>query len=200
MNLQFLGSIDRVPEGHYATCPAREMPRSLVELGRMLRFLGVETMPAGNDARARGVDLKSLREFAERYAAAWCSHNAASVAAHYSPRGTRGAVLGTTPSVGRGAIEVAVQQFMAAFPDLHVTLGDVLIVGDAVDVHWTLTGVNSGPGGTGQRVCIKGFDEWRMGKDALIAEAQVNWDKADFQRQLAKGATASSTPSSSTPR
>ena len=159
----------------------------------------METMPAGKDARARGVDLNSLREFAERYIAAWCSHNAASVAAHYSPRGTRGAVLGDVPNVGRGAIEVGVQQFMAAFPDLHIALGDVLIVGDAVEVHWTLTGVNSGPGGTGQRVCIKGFDEWRMGEDALIAEGRVSWDKADFQRQMAKGTAASSAASSSAP-
>ena len=149
----------------------------------------METLPDGNDVRARGVDLNSLREFAEGYAAAWSSHNAASVAAHYSPRGSRRA-HGVAPNVGRDAIEVAVQQLMTAFPDLQITLDDIFIVGDGFDVHWTLTGVYSGPGGTGQRVCIKGFDEWRMGEDALIAESRVNFDKADFQRQMAKGATA----------
>jgi hypothetical protein len=148
----------------------------------------METMPAGNDAHASGMDLNSLREFAKGFAAAWCSHNAASVAAHYSPRGSRGP-HGAAPNVGRSAIEVSVQQLMTAFPDLHIALGDVLIVGDAVDVHWTLTGVYSGPGGTGQRVCITGFEEWRMGEDGLIAESRVNFDKADFQRQMMKGGT-----------
>src|SRR5271156_940293 len=116
--------------------------------------------PPRNAARASAVDLNSLREFAERYAAAWSSQNAASVAAFYSPRGLRGA-NGAAPYVGRGAIEVSVQQFMTAFPDLQIALEDVHIVGDQVDFHWTLTGVNSGPGGTGRRLCLKGFEEWR---------------------------------------
>jgi len=51
-----------------------------------------------------------------------------------------------------------------------------------------LTGDCSGPGGTEQRVCIKGFEEWRMGEDALIAEARGHFNKADFHRQMAKRA------------
>ncbi len=148
----------------------------------------METLP-GNDARAGGVDLNSLREFAERYAAAWCSQDAASVAAYFSPRGSLCA-NGNAPAVGRSAIEVFVQQFMTAFPDLRIVLDDILIVGDGSEFHWTLTGIYSGPGGTGQHVCIKGFEEWQMGEDALIAESRGHFDKADFQRQMAKSATA----------
>jgi hypothetical protein len=151
----------------------------------------METMPAGNDAHADGIDLNSLRNFAEGYVIAWSSQNAASVAAYYSPRGSRRA-NSAAPSVGRSAVEVAVQQFMTAFPDLQITLGDVFIVGDGAEFHWTLTGVNSGPGGTGQRVCIKGFEEWRMGGDGLIAESHAHFSMADLQRQMAKSATASS--------
>ncbi len=142
-----------------------------------------------NDARVNGVDLNSLREFAERYAAAWSSQNAASVAAYYSPRGSRCA-NGAAPSVGRSAVEVAVQQFMSAFPDLQITAEDVFVVGDGAEFHWTLTGVNSGPGGTGQHVCIKGFEEWRIGADALLEEARAHFNMPDFLRQMAKGATA----------
>src|SRR5450755_1333860 len=148
----------------------------------------METLP-GNDARACGVDLNSLREFAERYAGAWCSQNAASVAGHFSPCGSLTA-NGAAPSVGRGAIEVFVQQFMTAFPDLQISLDDIIVVGDGAEFHWTLTGSYSGPGGTGQRVCIKGYEEWRLGEDALIAESQGHFDKTDFQRQMAKSATA----------
>ena len=147
----------------------------------------MKTLPAGNDARASGPDLKSLRELAEGFAAAWSSQNAASVAAYYSPRGSRSA-NGAAPYVGRNAIEVATQQFMAAFPDLQLTLDDVMVVGDYTEVHWTMTGANSGPGGTGQRVSIKGIEEWRMGKDGLIAESKGHFSVANFRRQMANGA------------
>ncbi len=146
-------------------------------------------MPAENDAHVPGIDLTSLRALAERYAAAWCSHNAAGIAALYSADGSRSA-NGAEPYVGRIAIEVAVQQFMTAFPGLHLALDDILIVGDGAEVHWTLTGVNSGPGGTGQHINVKGFEEWRMGEDGSIAESQAHLSIADLQRQMAKGTTA----------
>ena len=144
------------------------------------------TQPTGNDSRVSGFDLDSLREFAEGFAAAWSSQNAASVAAFYSPRGTRSA-NGAAAYEGRTAIEVAVQQFMSPFPDLKITLDDVLVVGGHPEFHWTMTGTYSGPGGTGQRVSIKGVEEWRMGKDGLIAESRGHFSMADLQRQMAKG-------------
>jgi len=146
-------------------------------------------MPAENDAHASGIDLNSLRAFAENYASAWSSQNAAAVAALYSPHGSRSA-NGAEPYVGRSGIEVAVQQFMTAFPDLKITLDDILIVGDGAELHWTLSGVNSGPGGTRQHISLKGFEEWRMGQDALIAESSAHFSIADLQRQIAKGTTA----------
>jgi len=149
----------------------------------------METMPAGNDGQASGLDLNSLRNFAEGYAIAWSSQNAAAVAARYSPHGSRCA-NGAEPYVGRSGIEVAVQQFMTAFPNLQIALDDILIVGDGAEVHWTLSGVNSGPGGTGQHISVKGFEEWRMGKDGLIAESHAHFSMADLQRQMAKGTTA----------
>jgi hypothetical protein len=143
----------------------------------------MKTLPAGNDASATGSDLNSLREFAKGFAAAWSSQNAASVAAHYSPRGSRSS-NGSEPYVGRSAIEVAVQQFMTAFPDLQITLDDIMVVGGNTEFHWSMAGVNSGPGGTGQRVSVKGIEEWRMGEDGLIAESRGHFSIADFRRQM----------------
>ena len=48
--------------------------------------------------------------------------------------------------------------------------------------YWALIRTNSGPGGTGQRVRISGFEEWKIGTDGLIAESQGNFDSADYQR------------------
>jgi nuclear transport factor 2 (NTF2) superfamily protein len=127
-----------------------------------------------------------LREFAARYTKAWCSRNAAGVAAHFSPQGSLTINHGR-PAVGRGAIAEAAQSFMTAFPDLCVAMNDLVINGDRVEYHWTLTGTNDGPGGTGNLVRISGFEAWEMSEDGLIAASQGSFDEADYQRQLQQG-------------
>ena len=53
---------------------------------------------------------------------------------------------------------------------------------------WTLEGTNTGPGGTGNRVRISGFEEWRIGNDGLVAAASLgNYDAAEYQRQVDHG-------------
>ena len=127
-----------------------------------------------------------LRDFAMRYSAAWCSKDPAQVAAFYSPNGSL-SVNGTIPAVGRSAITEIAQGFITAFPDMIVTMDNVVIQGDRVVHHWTLTGANKGPGGTGRRICISGFEEWRVGDDGLIAESLGHFDEASYQSQLQHG-------------
>ena len=127
-----------------------------------------------------------LQDFAHRYTAAWCSQNAASVAAFFAPNGSL-TINGGTPSVGRAAITEAARGFMTAFPDMIVAMDDLIIRDGKVIYHWTLTGTNTGPGGTGKKVRISGFEEWRMGDDALVAESQGHFDAAEYQRQLQTG-------------
>jgi len=125
----------------------------------------------------------NLYDFARRYTAAWCSQDARSVAAFYSLDGSL-AVNDGSPAVGRNAIVQVAQGFMTAFPDLEVRLDDVQFQGDRTVYRWTLAGTNTGPGGTGQRVRISGFEVWRIGDDGLIAESQGHFDSADYSRQL----------------
>jgi hypothetical protein len=105
------------------------------------------------------IEPAQWREFAERYTAAWCSQNAARVAAFFSPNGSL-RVNNAAPAVGRSAITAEAQGFMTAFPDMVVTMDDMIIQGDRAIYHWTLTGTNTGPGGSGHRVRISGFEEW----------------------------------------
>jgi uncharacterized protein (TIGR02246 family) len=132
------------------------------------------------------VEPTRLRDFAERYTAAWCSKDPAAVAGFYSPKGSL-SVNGATPAVGRSAISAVAQGFMTAFPDLEVTMDDVLVEGNHAVYHWTLAGTNTGPGGTGQRVRISGFEVWEIGVDGLIAESHGHFDDASYQRQLKHG-------------
>ena len=128
----------------------------------------------------------NLRDFAVRYTAAWCSQNAANVGAFYSADGSL-TVNGGTPAVGRRAITDVAQEFMTAFPDLTVLMDGLDIRGDRAVYRWTLVGTNSGPGGTGKRVRISGYEEWRIAADRLIAESLGHFDAAEYQRQLGRG-------------
>jgi predicted ester cyclase len=125
-------------------------------------------------------------DFAERYTAAWCSQDAASVAAFYAADGSL-SVNDGAPAVGRSAIMEEAQSFMTAFPDLRVLMDKVLVQGDRTEYHWTLIGTNTGPGGTGHRVRISGFELWQIGADGLIASSRGHFDSSEYYRQLECG-------------
>lgn len=125
-----------------------------------------------------------LVHFASRYAAAWGSQDAASVAAHYAEDASL-TINGGAPAVGRPAITAAAQGFMTAFPDMVVTMDSLGTRGDDVTFYWTLTGTNTGPEGSGQPVRISGREEWTLGEDGLIERSLGHFDEAEYRRQLA---------------
>ena len=108
------------------------------------------------------------------------------MAACYSPNGSL-RINDGAPAVGRNAIRDAAQGFMTAFLDLKVFMDALEIKRDRTVYRWTLIGTNTGPGGTGKRVRISGFEEWKIGGDGLISESQGHFDSAEYQRQLEQG-------------
>ena len=66
-------------------------------------------------------------------------------------------------------------------------MDDLLEERGKVIYKWTLEGTDSGPGGTGKRVRISEFEEWRIGSDGLVAESLGNFDAAEYQRQVENG-------------
>ena len=102
----------------------------------------------------------------------------ASVAAFFSEDGSL-RVNDEPPPVGRAAITGVMHSFMAAFPDLQVAMDDFLVRGDEAKYHWTLTGTNTGPQGTGKSVRISGLERWRLGRDGLTASSLGSFDAAN---------------------
>ena len=84
-----------------------------------------------------------LKEFAKRYAKAWCSQNPDSVAAFFAERGSI-SINNGPPAVGRAAIAKEAEAFMTMFPDMIVTFDKLEPRGDRTAFYWTLTGTNSG--------------------------------------------------------
>ena len=132
------------------------------------------------------LDSDQLRDFARRYTDAWCSQDPSRVAEHYAPDGSL-TINGGQPAVGPAAVTESARSFMTAFPDMRVLMDDVVVHQSGAVYHWTLVGTNSGPGGTGNSVRIKGFEEWTMGVDGRIAESQGHYDQAEYDRQIQHG-------------
>jgi uncharacterized protein (TIGR02246 family) len=135
------------------------------------------------------IDPDRLRGFAESYTEAWCSGDPGRVAAYYAPEGSL-TINDGDPFVGRDAITGAARSFMDAFPDLHVLMDDLRVGDEGAEYDWTLVGTNTGPGGTGQRVRIGGFEQWTIGDDGLIAASLGHFDEAEYARQLEHGSPA----------
>ncbi len=130
--------------------------------------------------------LTKLDEFAKRYARAWRSQDPESVAAFYAMDGPL-SVNDGPPALGRQAIAEVARGFMTAFPDMNVTMDDLVREPQGTAFHWTLTGTNTGPGGTGKRVRISGYELWQLDTDGLIAESKGHFDSAEYERQLKHG-------------
>jgi len=81
-------------------------------------------------------DHDHFHELAARYSTAWCSHDPHRVAAFFAPQGSL-SINGAAPAVGRAAIANAAQAYMAAFPDLHLTLDRIVVQQGCVEYHWT---------------------------------------------------------------
>jgi len=153
-------------------------------------------------------DLTELTKFATRYAKAWCSQDPESVAAFFAENGSL-SVNDGPPAVGRAAIAEIAQGFMRDLPDMVVTMDDVAHDEEGTKFHWTLNGTNTGPGGTGKRVRISGYELWKIDNGAggsratwtgkpervdeqggesinagLIAESKGHFDAAEYERQL----------------
>src|SRR5260370_2164378 len=129
------------------------------------------------------LDQARVRDLARSSTDAWCSHEPARVAAHYVPGGTI-AINGGEPTE---VTEVA-SSFISAFPDIEVVMDDLVFKDETVEYHWTFTGTNTAPTGTGNSVRISGFEEWTLGDDGLVVESLGQYDQDDYDRQLEHGA------------
>ncbi|PYK42242.1 MAG: hypothetical protein DME46_11750 [Verrucomicrobia bacterium] len=73
---------------------------------------------------------------------------------------------------------------MTTFPDMIATMDKVVHDEEGAKFHWTLTGTNTGPGGTGKHVRISGYELWKIDNDGLIGESKGHFDVAEYEQQL----------------
>lgn len=127
---------------------------------------------------------------ATAYTAAWCSQDPATVAAHYAEDGSL-TINDGAPAVGRDAITESARAFMTSLPDMVVTMDSLTVDGRSARYHWTLTGTNTGPNGTGMAVHISGYEEWTLNTTNLIQQSLGHFDAVEYARQIREGVTGS---------
>jgi steroid delta-isomerase-like uncharacterized protein len=80
-----------------------------------------------------------------------------------------------------------VLRFRSVFPDLHITLEDLIAEGEKVVARWTASGTHTGPlrsfPPTGRRVRLTGIDIFHI-EDGKIAEEWSNADGLGMLQQL----------------
>ncbi|MEO7039569.1 MAG: hypothetical protein ABI446_08710, partial [Gemmatimonadaceae bacterium] len=71
-----------------------------------------------------------------------------------------------------------------------VTMDSIHMNGSQPVFHWTLSGTNTGPNGTGKAVRFSGYEEWTMSADGLIRKSLGHFSQVELDEQLKNGATA----------
>ncbi len=125
-------------------------------------------------------------DFGKKYAAAWSGQDAEAHAKFFAPGGSQ-IVNNGTPAVGRDAIAKVGASYMTAFPDMLVVCDSLPTTSRGVEFHWTLTGTNTGPGGTGKNVHINGVEILQFDSNGLITESKGSFDEDEYNRQLKYG-------------
>jgi len=136
----------------------------------------------------QAVEPAKLHDFATRYARGWCTQDPERVAAFYAEQGSL-SVNNGEPDAGRAASAEVARGFMDAFPDMRVTSDELVREPEGIRFRWTLTGTNTGPGGTGKAVRISGHELWKFDDRGLISESKGHFDSAEYERQLQYGAS-----------
>jgi steroid delta-isomerase-like uncharacterized protein len=90
-------------------------------------------------------------------------------------------------TMSREEFAATVDELMAAFPDLTMTIADAIEQGDRVAYRWESAGTHTGPylgiPATNRRVVARGMTISRFA-DGRIAEDWTSWDKASVLESL----------------
>lgn len=84
--------------------------------------------------------------------------------------------------------QAATREWIAAFPDLHVTIERTIAEGDLVSILWTGEGTNTGSGNgfnaTGAHLKMRGISIWRVVNGKLTEEWSEFNERAALERAM----------------
>lgn len=127
------------------------------------------------------LSIDNITKIAARYETAWNSGDPARVAGCYAPAGSIVINRGTSWQ-GRAKIAEMAAGFYADVHDMRVILDALRVAGDHVAFIWTFTGRHAA---SGNALDVKGWEEWDLDPDGLVAASKGWFDADDYARQVA---------------
>jgi len=124
-----------------------------------------------------------LDVFAKSYAQAWCGVRPDFVAMFFEENGAL-QLNESKPAKGRAEIAKVVNGFMEDLPDMVVSYDSLVKKAEGTEFHWTLTATASGPGGSGNKVEVSGYEFWQLGENNLILNSHGHFPTEEYNRQL----------------
>jgi hypothetical protein len=155
---------------------------TLMKDGESWKFLSLSYSATPVPEKEKVFDLQI---FGKSYAQAWCSQKPEFVSLFYLEDGSLNINDGK-PAVGRNEISKVAESFMTAFPDIIVSMDSLVTTSIGTEFHWTFTGTNTGPDGTGKKVKISGVELWQF-ENGLIKESKGSFDTEEYNRQVKYG-------------
>ena len=128
----------------------------------------------------------TMEAFAKGYAQAWSGVRPNFVALFFEEDGIL-QVNDGAPAQGRNEIAKIAEDFMTDLPDMVVRFDSLVTKSEGTEFHWTLMATNLGPGGTGNKVKVSGFELWQMGENGLVQSSQGHFPSDEYNRQLKFG-------------
>lgn len=124
--------------------------------------------------------------FAKSYSQAWSGVRPEFVASFFEEDGSI-QVNDGDPAKGRNEIANIAHVFMTDLPDMVVRFDSLKNSSDGIEFHWTLIATNTGPGGTGNKVKVSGYEQWEIGENNLIKKSLGSFPSEEYERQINSG-------------
>ena len=124
-----------------------------------------------------------LEEFGRGYEKAWCSL-VPEEPFSYQAKNCALSINDGDPMTSAEDRLRTLAGFVEAFPDLKITMREIVKEERGTVFYWNLKGTNTGPGGTGNSVDIDGCEVWKLDANDKIAELRGYFDAGEYDRQL----------------
>jgi steroid delta-isomerase-like uncharacterized protein len=134
------------------------------------------------------VDRRLMLERRDAVIAAWNRHDPEGIVGTVAEDVIFRDIALELPLIGRRALKEAIEDYIAAFPDLHVTITSTTVEGPRIAQEWTVTGTHlSGFMGippTGRWTQKYGVTVTTFDEDGVVIEASMYWNPLAMLRQL----------------
>jgi steroid delta-isomerase-like uncharacterized protein len=129
----------------------------------------------------------SIQQLITDLVVAWNAHDVERVAAFYAPDYEEKDVALADSQRGRDGIRRTVVRYLQAFPDLQITLTDLVIEGSRAALAWTWHGTHGGVfmniPSSGRHVTVRGTSFFTI-ENGQIRRGSRIWDLAGLLRAL----------------